>query len=348
MTERAVGGAGRRVTAHVIAIIAWVGVVAFVGAHAFALAWRPDPTHAGRLESGLTFFALVVQAFTFHEGVALLGVCLLAVALRRKMLAAVVGLLVLGALGPMAWSALPGGEGRGADDLVVMSANVLFVNDDPTRLIEQVREVKPDVLLIEEYQASWSEALHAAIGAEYAYSIEAPSPGATGEAVFSRLPFVSEPVVVPGVGEFAKPEIRIAVEHGGKRVEIVCVHLTAPLHLDAVARQRREVGWMAALVEARMSAPDAPDAIILGGDFNAPYASTHLRELRWAGLHEAQAAVGDGRGATWRPPTGWMSWAPRIRIDQLMYRGRIRATSAHVGGETGSDHLPVWATFRLE
>lgn len=327
---------------------AWAGVAAFVAAQAFALAWRPDPAHAGRLESALTFGALFIQTFTFHAGLALAGVCLLAVALRRRMLAAGVGLLVLGAVGPAAWSALPRGEGRGAGDLVVMSANVLYMNEDPARLIEEVRRVRPDVLLLEEYRASWSAPLRAALGAEYPHAVEAPAHGATGQAVFSRLAFVGEPEVVPAVGGFAKPQIRVAVEHGGRRVEVVCVHLTAPMNLDAVGRQRREAGWMGELVDRRMGAADAPDAIILGGDFNAPYGSMHLRELRRAGVREAHDAVGSGRGATWKPRRGWLAWAPGIRIDQVMYRGRVRATSAQVGGEIGSDHRPVWASLRVE
>ncbi len=348
MTTRSRSSRPRARFARVLAAVAWLGVITFVVAQICAWAWNPDPTRSGSLETGLTFAALLVQSFTFHTGVALVAVCLLAVAMRRRMLAAVVGLLVAITLGPAAWSHVPAsGGGRAEGDLVVMSANVLYVNDDPGAFIREVRRVDPDVVLIQEYRGSWSHAVRRELGGAYPHIVELPGGGAYGEAVLSKTPFVRAPAFGPEGWRWDSPSLVVSVEHGGAEIEIVCVHLWAPLSRKAVAEQRRQAAMLGAWAEARLSGPDAPDGLILAGDFNAPFGSNHLRELRAAGLGEAHESVGVGRGATWKPRRGVFALAPGIRIDQVMYAGDVRPTAAGVGGATGSDHRPVWASFRV-
>ena len=101
------------------------------------------------------------------------------------------------------------------------------------------------------------------------------------------------------------------------------------------------------LLRAVERSPDAPAALILAGDFNAPYATNHLHELRSAGLREAHHESGVGRGASWGPRRVPLSWAPGIRLDHVMFTGDAQCTASGVGGDIGSDHRPVWASLRI-
>ncbi|MFI4898581.1 MAG: endonuclease/exonuclease/phosphatase family protein [Phycisphaerales bacterium JB059] len=327
---------------------AWVGVVGLGLALLFGLLYRTDPASSGPLETRLVFLSLLIESFAFHAGIGVGVACLGAVALRRRRLGVA---LALGAgllLGPVAASHVrPEGPAPGEGDLVVLSANVLYTNEDPSGLIELVREVDPDVVLIQEYRSSWSEAVRRELGEAYPHMVERPMGGAYGEAVLSKRAFVGAPRFGPEGWGWESPMLLVAIEHGGKRVEIGNVHLWAPLSWEAVAEQRRQVAMVGAWAGARMSGEDAPAALVLAGDFNAPYGTNHLRELRAAGLREAHREAGAGRGATWGPRRAPLSWAPGIRLDHVMVMGEAACTGAGVGPAIGSDHRAVWARLRI-
>ncbi len=339
---------GQRIVG-LVAILAWGGAFALFAALLFGEVYRPDPAAAGAIETRLVFAALLIQTFSFHAGIAAVGACLVAVMVKRRRLGLTLGLGGVLLLGPVAWSHVAPGTmaTRGDGDLVVMSANVLYVNDDPALFIERVLEVDPDVVLIQEYRASWSEPIRRAMGERYPYRVELPMRGAFGEAVLSKREFLEEPVFAPEGWAWDNPLIVVAIEHGGERVEIGNVHLWAPLSWEAVGEQRRQAALLGAWAEARMASDDAPAALILAGDFNAPFRTNHLRELRSAGLQEAHDVRGAGRGATWKPRRALVSWAPGVRLDHVMFAGEALCTGSGVGRGIGSDHLPVWASFRV-
>jgi len=329
-------------------VIAWLGVGVFVSALLFGEFYRTDPAVSGPLETRLVFLSLLIQSFAFHGGIAVALACVLAAALKRRRLGITLGLAAALLLGPAAWSQLPRGSAPAdKSDLVVLSANVLYTNEDPSAFIGLVLDVDPDVVLIQEYRASWSEPLEEALGERYPHRVELPSRGAFGEAVLSKTPFLDTPKRAPEGWEWDNPLILVEIEHDGERIEIGCVHLMAPLSWKAIEVQRRQVAMLGSWAESRVSMDDAPDALILAGDFNAPYRSNHLRELRSAGLREAHDEVGVGRGSTWGPRRGSLSWAPGIRLDQVIYAGEILCTGGGVGSPIGSDHRPVWASLRI-
>ena len=326
----------------------WAGVGAFFVALAFGALYRTDPAASGPIETRLVFLALLIQSFAFHAGIGVALACVGVVALRRRRLGAALGLGAALLLGPAAASHLPSRRpGASDDDLVVLSANVLYTNEDPSGLIALVRELEPDVVVIQEYRASWSDALARELGGAYPHMVELPGGGAQGAAVLSDRPFLERPRFAPEGWSWGNPMPLVTIEHAGKRVEIGCVHLWAPLSWEAVAQQRRQAAMVGAWAAGRLAREDAPAALILAGDFNAPYRTNHLRELRAAGLREAHDEGGVGRGATWGPRRAALSWAPGIRLDHVMYAGEIACTGTGVGPDIGSDHRPVWGRFRI-
>lgn len=76
--------------------------------------------------------------------------------------------------------------------------------------------------------------------------------------------------------------------------------------------------------------------VIVTGDFNLPVDSRIFRD-HWGDLADAWETA--GRGFGWTKRNGWIS----VRIDHVLADRTFRITRARVGGDYGSDHLPVIA-----
>ncbi len=324
------------------------GVAAAYCVLAFGWAWRAGGAGMSDLESILAFGALVVQAFAFHTGIALVGLALVSVIFRmpRTLLALVPALVWT--IGPAVWSCVrPLPDEPQGETLSVFSANILYRNDRAADLISQIDASDPDIVVLQEFAPGLHDELERLLRDRYPHARTWPQSDAFGQAVFSRLAFVEEPTLW-WVGERARvPQLEFEVEFGGRRIGVWNVHPLPPSGRDLVREQRGMVIALARRAADRMASDDAPDALVLAGDFNAPFGTGHLRELRVAGLRDAHRVAGRGRGATWSPG-GVLGWAPGIDLDHVTWRGSLRPVGAGVGERFGSDHRPVWAEFVVE
>ena len=324
--------------------LAWCTVVGAYPALAFGWAWRWPADGMGDLAAALTFAALLIQTFSLHAGIALGVVAAFGACLRMKRLLLAAAPLLLWTLGPAAWSWVrPMPSPSGGPVFTVFSANLLYGEADTDNLVAQIRAADADVVLLQEYTPASVQELRPALHGAYPHALSLPQQDAFGQAVFSRLPFTSGPELFNDGGRFLVPLIVFEVEWEGRRIAIWNVHLLPPASVQGVRLQREMAAWLAARAEERM-ARGGVDALVVAGDFNAPYRTNHLRELRGAGLGEAHDAAGRGRGGTW-PRNSWLRHFPPIRLDHAMYRGSLRCVGARVGDDFGSDHRPVVAVF---
>lgn len=330
-------------------------VLGAAGWLAFGHFWRHDPADTGRIDGWLAFAALCGQTFRFHLGFAVAAALLIALAVRARRAAVLLILLLVPTLGARAVTYAPrptaidaGGSGIAADGpgLTVFSANLLYGRGDTGALLAQIAAADADVVLFQEYTPG-SAAFEAALRATHPHAVVWPREDAFGQAVFSRLPFAAPPEIWRGPAGSVIPLIACEVAVGDARVAVWNVHTLPPVGSSNTIEQRRLVAWIAARAEETLSRADAPDGLVVAGDFNAPYRTNHLRELRAAGLNEAHASAGRGPGPTW-PRLGWKRHFPGIRLDHVLFAGNLRATGAAVGSDFGSDHRPVVARLGFE
>src|SRR4051794_32394114 len=221
-----------RVTAWALVLLIWA---ALLFAHLLPQNFR----NVSEPYVHLAWLALAIRVIQPHLGLLLLPVVLVSAFIRgrRLFLAAVVPCLF--ALIPWLVQYAPKEQAvapPGATRLRVMTANVMTMNDWYTPLIEQVREQKPDVLLIQEVAPDWANALNAELGADYPHRVLVPSSADSGGlGLYSRLPIRNASNGV-APGKDGRPQQRIEVElSGGRVVAIYNVHLKSPLTADAVA-----------------------------------------------------------------------------------------------------------------
>lgn len=308
---------------------------------------------------GVSWVEFLAGVFRFHIGLALLGALVAAALLRAKVLRVALVPVVLIALWPTIMGYVPGtAEVDPADPrLRVMSANLLWWAGVPADgLLEQIEHERPDVIMFQEYHASWQRVLAPALAEAYPHRFEHAAGKPWGMAIYSKRPFRGEPYLVevldtPHRG-WQRPVLAASVEFDGRPVELRNVHLMSPggrlrhvlmrdpKSLDRVVAQRLQTAALAEHVDTRSGA-----AMIVAGDFNAPQTSSNMSRLFEAGLVDTFSQAGFGRGSTW-PNRTWKRHLPGLRLDHVLMTDELECVRSVVGEAFGSDHRPVIADIR--
>jgi endonuclease/exonuclease/phosphatase (EEP) superfamily protein YafD len=224
------------------------------------------------------------------------------------------------------------------DDFTVMTANLLFLNNDYQPLLREIEASGADILVLLEYTSGWHEACAAELAARYPHVLADPAESAFGAAVYSRFPFVGSSTTDAGVGmgELSAPRITASIR--GRNVTIIGVHLYPPY----LSRLRFMRSQFQALLQ---DIDEVSGPLILAGDFNFTYGTAMYESILDRGLHNVYENAGCGPEGTW-PNRGMLSYFPMIRIDHIFASGDFTPVACRHGIGAGSDHRPVTATLQ--
>ena len=263
--------------------------------------------------------------------------------------------------------------------LKVMTYNVLSFNyndpefgEQPSKTMALILEADPDVVLMQEGSANgvdWSrmpslEPYQKQIQERYPYryySIE-------GLNIMSKYPFTTQPLCDPQetrspLGHTRNQTSYLARAYDlqlpqGKQLRLVdfrfqSYHLHFGKSMNArvspdvkpapLERMRRSFALRTGDAAAvRKALDDSPANLIVCGDMNDVPSSHVYRVLRGQDLKDAWADSGRGYAYTYN------RHSLRYRIDQVFYRGDVRALHAErlVGGS--SDHYPLVVSFDID
>ncbi|MGW0831174.1 endonuclease/exonuclease/phosphatase family protein [Streptomyces prunicolor] len=268
---------------------------------------------------------------------------LLAGAVWRRSASATVALL----LPVTVWVSLFGGllvdKSHPGGDLTVASHNVGADNPDPTGTARQLAASGTDLLALEELTPQARGTYEKGLAKAYPYREVRGTVG-----LWSKLPLSgtrSVNVVRGDVGPLAKTKPADAPKEPARALRTTVATARGPLavyvaHLGSVRVMPRGGFWtvsrdFGADALAKAVAAEPNKRVVLLGDLNGTTDDRAFHALT-AHLRSAQETAGNGFGLTW--PASF----PIARIDQILVRG-VRARSAWVLPETGSDHLPVAA-----
>ncbi len=233
-----------------------------------------------------------------------------------------------------------------SDSLVCVSYNIAFSEklDQALADLESSSHLRqPDVLLLQEMDATGTAYLADRLGMNYYYypSFIHPHHGKLfGNAILSPWPlenprFVSLPYPNP-LTDNHRAALAVDLKVGQRTVRVVGVHLaTLIVELDHRIEQA---------VVLRDSLVAAVGTTIIAGDFNSGTdweGVRFSRVMRQAGLREARLPAGrTARGG----PLDVFGY--ELKLDHIFYRDLEVISTGIDRVATASDHFPVWSVFR--
>lgn len=203
---------------------------------------------------------------------------------------------------------------------------------DPERVMEVLREEKPEILVLEEVTDTWMKAL-TSLTNPLPHVIAVPREDNFGIALFSQYPFVMQETLE--LGEAGVPSIHASIKVDGCVLELLATHPLPPFG-GVYARYRNEqLDRVSEYAQGR-----AP--CLLLGDLNmAPWSPYFKRFLERSGLRDSER--GFGYQASW---PAHLSWAG-IPLDHCLHSADIAIRGRRIGPHVGSDHRPLIVDFTL-
>jgi len=230
-----------------------------------------------------------------------------------------------------------------APAVTVMTFNVNFGLPGDRDTLEAIGAAGADVVMLEETNDAWEQAIRARWAADYPYMRFEAGNGAGGIAVLSKLPIATEERL-PEVTWF--PAMRVVVDGPAGPLQLLGVHLRPGFsdsgsvvtgYFTTPKIRARELTAFAAALDDKLP------TIVLG-DFNEDHGRA-VKLLEAKGFTDVLPQF-QPKAKTWR-------WDVKVigrihgRFDHLLVNGGILPSDAKVLPLGNSDHLPVVGTFVL-
>jgi endonuclease/exonuclease/phosphatase (EEP) superfamily protein YafD len=211
--------------------------------------------------------------------------------------------------------------------LRMLSINVRSVNTQHKRLINYIKGIKPDIVLLVETNWHWDENLDD-IKALYPHSLVRPRWDSYGISFYSRYPLTRKEVLY--LDDVPLPTLHVTAKINGTAVNIYGVHFAPPISPGSASYRNRQMKGLVKLLQKKN------ENIIVAGDMNTTPWSPHFKDLV-SGGNIKNSMDGNGLGISWPsffPPLG-------IAIDHVLVSKNIIVQHRQIGRNIGSDHLPV-------
>lgn len=215
--------------------------------------------------------------------------------------------------------------------LALLVANVLMDNRESARLLDLVREHRPDIALLLEPDAWWEGQLRS-IEESYPFTVKQPLGNKYGMLLYSRLPLI-DPKIKYLVRE-GVPSMHTQVRlRSGVGVWLHCVHPEPPSPTEADTSAPRDAELL--LVGRHVKERDGPT--IVTGDLN-DVAWSHTTTLfqKTSGLLDPRR--GRGMFNTFHARIPFMRWP----LDHVFHSTHFAVAELKRLPAFGSDHFPFY------
>lgn len=224
-----------------------------------------------------------------------------------------------------------GKEEKSENTFRAVLINVNTQNTNTGRVCKYILEVNPDILVLEEINSRWVEALKT-IESSYPYSLSQPREDNFGIGLFSKWPLANEQVTY--IGKAGVPSITATVRvNRNNDINIIATHPLPPVGTTYSQLRNEQLQLIPEYVSS-----DTP--VILFGDLNTtPWNYFFKRLVKQSGLIDSSR--GKGIQPTW-PSTNPLFWIP---IDHCLHSPSIHVLSRKIGPNVSSDHFPLVVDF---
>ena len=216
----------------------------------------------------------------------------------------------------------------------VVSYNILKGDRGRDRILDEIRRLGGDVVLLQEVKTDQAEGLARDLGMHVAFRSH-PNLPSEGLAVLSRYPLRDVTPVIDAAGRTCA--IFADAVADGKRFIAASVHLQATSSLGSVFKADRIRGEEIQLIHNEWKRRGGY-ALVIAGDFNQIPMGGNYRAVTTGlidvldELGKDGSTLGDG--------------ILRARVDYILCSNEWRAVEGGVGKNGASDHRPIWAVLR--
>lgn len=210
-------------------------------------------------------------------------------------------------------------------------ANVNTQRGSPAKLAEFIQAENPDIIVLEEVNASWIKQLTPTL-AQYTNRLIEERDNNFGIALLSRLAGPTPALIYFGSAKV--PSIVADFTHAGQDFHVLATHPLPPWGAE-YSRYRNEQ-----LREVASYCRSIDGPLLLLGDLNVTPWSNHYRDfVNTSGLDNASR--GRGLHNTWPTFYPWF----RIPIDHCLHNEHVGIIAKRVGASLDSDHFPLILEF---
>jgi endonuclease/exonuclease/phosphatase (EEP) superfamily protein YafD len=216
----------------------------------------------------------------------------------------------------------------------LLVANVLKNNKNYASIFRLIKQVDPDVVVLQETGEAWRDQIKL-LNDDYPFSEIALRPKGAGTVILSKHKF--EKVDVLTLDASIHVAILAEVRFDHHQVTILALHPTTPISPFKFKNRNLQFREAAALLKS----VDGPGVLV--GDLNTTMWSPYFSELlRSANLRDAR--LGFGLKTTWPMP---LPSFLRMPIDHCLVSRELHVANLEIGRHIGSDHRPVIADLLL-
>ncbi len=214
----------------------------------------------------------------------------------------------------------------GQGDIRVLSANVLYLNDRYTEMLDVITRTDPEVVALTEVTPSFLDALkQAGLDTRYPHALASvPDQRVFSSVLRSKFPLTNQAATSAGAADIVGQ-----VQVGKAKLTIVVVHARAPSNAAALDE------WNTGLRTLSDASTRWTGPIAMVGDFNATYWHPPMRQLLGTGFASGHRDRGKGLTMSW-PLDSWFTFT---RLDHVLTKNDAVAARVVNVVMPGSDHL---------
>jgi endonuclease/exonuclease/phosphatase (EEP) superfamily protein YafD len=218
--------------------------------------------------------------------------------------------------------------------LRVLTLNVHAENRQANLVEAFIRKADPDLFLLEEVNKKWLKSL-AGLRALYPYSVEWPFEDDFGIALFSKRPLENPETL--WLGDAEVPSVTAYIQTESKPVRVLGMHPVPPVGAENARFHKQQLEAIPKLI-----APWGKTILLLGDLNSTPWSPRFQKLLHDTGL--VDSARGYGIQTTWP----LFLYPLRIPVDHCLISTDLRVSARQIGGDVGSDHLPLLVDIALD
>ena len=220
----------------------------------------------------------------------------------------------------------------------LFTANVLQKNKDHDKLLVELQDKDPDLIILCEADTVWRNAIAPKISPEYKYRVEMPISNTYGMLIYSKLKLINPKVHF--MVDDSIPSIHTKfVLPSRDTIQLYAIHPTPPMPQHNPSSSDRDTEMM---LTAKLSKASKYPVIVMG-DFNdVAWSNTTTLFKEVSGLLDVR--IGRGLFNTYNAQSSIFRWP----LDHIFVSKEFRVINIERGANINSDHFPTYAHLHFE